>query len=153
MKVWISDKGKAYKGKRYRVVWISPVTRKEASRSFALKRDADEFRTHTENSMRSRPYLDPASARKSFADIAESWMSSRKKIRDSTRHRDERDLTTWVLPKWGRREIGSVTRAETIAWISELELGSAPHVYAARGWQARSQQASRRALSGACTSS
>lgn len=132
MKVWISDKGKAYKGKRYRVVWISPVTRKETSRSFALKRDAEEFRTHTENAMRSRPYLDPASARKTFAEVVDSWMSSRKKIRDSTRHRDERDLATWVLPKWGNREIGSITRAEVIAWITELEVGSAPHQYAVR---------------------
>lgn len=132
MKAWISDKGKSYSGKRYRVVWISPVTRTETSRSFALKRDAEEFRAHTENSLRSRPYLDPAAARKTFAEVAKSWMASRKKIRDSTRHRDERDLKTWVLPKWGQREIGSITRAETIAWITELEAGTAPHEYAAR---------------------
>jgi integrase len=84
------------------------------------------------DAMRSRPYLDPASARKTFAEVVDSWMSSRKKIRDSTRHRDERDLATWVLPKWGNREIGSIARAEVIAWITELEVGSAPHQYAAR---------------------
>lgn len=130
MKAWVMDRGKAYRGKRYRAVWIDPSTRKERSRSFDRKRDAEEHRTFIENSMRERPYGDPTASRKKFAEVSEAWMASRKKIRDSTRDRDTRDLRTWVFPMWGERSIGSITREEVIAWVDQLQRGTAPHCYA-----------------------
>lgn len=132
MRVWISDRGAKYSGLRYRVVWIDPNTRRERSKSFKLKRDADAFQTHTENGMRSGPYRDPDADKKIFSVLAESWMKSRKKIRDSTRNRDQRDLNTWILPMWGNREIGSIRREEVINWVDALETGTAPHEYAER---------------------
>jgi len=128
-RVWIADRGKDYSGSRYRVVWIDPSTRRERSRSFKRKRDAEAFQTATEHGFRSGPYRDPSDARKLFADASSLWMQSRRKIRDSTRERDEGDIARWVLPMWGHREIGSIRRDEVEAWIPQLQDGSAPHSY------------------------
>lgn len=130
MRVWIADRGAAYDGRRWRVVWIDPASRRERSRSFDLKRDAEAFRTSTEHSFRSGPYRDPEDARRTFAEAAAAWMESRRSIRDSTRDRDSEDLRRWVLPQWGGRQLGSIRREHVERWISQLSDGSAPRNYA-----------------------
>ncbi len=128
-RVWIATRSKDHSGARYRVVWIDPATKRERSRSFDLKRDAEAFRTATEHAFRSGPYRDADDARRPFADTSAHWLSSRRKIRDSTRARDEGDINRWVLPMWGHREIGSIRRDEIEAWIPRLQDGTAPHKY------------------------
>lgn len=132
MKIRIADRGPEYEGLRWRAVWPDPATRREVSRSFRRKKDAEEFRTHMEHQLRSGLYRDPRHANKVFSDVAAEWLQSKLSVRDSTRSRSEQALLTWVLPAWGNRTIGSITRVEVQRWVAALSAGTAPHEYRSR---------------------
>ncbi len=126
-------------GSPWRVDWYEDQadgTRKLRSRNFKNKTGiggAEEYATSLDNSMRAGVYRPPEHARRRFRDVATAYLNSKKSIKDSHRYRLERDLRTWVAPKWGARGIGSVTRQEVEEWVTQLQTSKAPHSYAREG--------------------
>lgn len=76
-----------------------------------------------------RPVHRPAARERTYAAIAEAWLASKGRIKDSTWRRYRRELDNYVLPKWGSTPIGSITRPQIDAWVLQLRNGTAPHVF------------------------
>lgn len=115
-------------GRRWLVGWYEPDGT-ERTRSFAKRTDADALAAELEDDMRSGRYIDPAGRERTFAAAAEEWLESKKRIKDSTWNRYRRELDAYVLPRWGKRQIGSITRKQIDVWVSELRAGTAVHVF------------------------
>ncbi|MCK2035675.1 tyrosine-type recombinase/integrase [Microbacterium sp. SSW1-49] len=128
-KVWIADRWRGEKtgtGLRWQVVWIDPDTKREKSKSFKKKADADRHQTFIEHSLRSDTYLSPEVAALTVADAAEAWMKSKKRIKPAARRKYRDDLDNYALPRWGHLPLSAVKRPDIEAWISDLADGTAP---------------------------
>ena len=123
------------RGSRWRVDWYADNadgTKTLRSRSFTQKSgigSAEEYATSIDNALRAGTYSSPEDSRRKFRLVAAELVQSKKSIKDSYRYRLERDLKTWVNPKWGGRAIGSITRHEVETWVHELQTGTAPFAY------------------------
>lgn len=123
-------------GSRWQVLWYEPLLdgeRVQRKRSFKRRSEAEAFAAALEDDIRSGRYIDPSAQEKTFTEVAEAWLVSKARIKESTWRRYRRELDNYVLPKWGARTIGSIGRTEIDAWVQELRAGTAPHVFDARG--------------------
>lgn len=134
-RVWIADrwfrtdktkKSAHGQGDRWRVVWLDPDTRKERSRSFKKKTDADAFRTKTEDALRSGTYVSAEVAALTVGDAVEAWLNSKKKPKGSSMARYREAMENYVLPRWQKTLLTAVKRQDIDHWISALMDGSAP---------------------------
>lgn len=102
-------------------------TRKLVSKNFERLADAEEFRTRTAHELREGSYRPKEITKKTFADAAAAWFSSKKKPTGSSllRYRDALDI--WVLPAWGRRTLSTIHRTEIDEWVTAMLDGTAPH--------------------------
>lgn len=115
-------------GRRWLVGWYEPDGTAR-TRSFTKRTDADALAAELEDDMRSGRYIDPAGRERTFSTAAEQWLESKKRIKDSTWKRYRRELDSYVLPRWGAHQIGSITRPQIDAWVTELRTGTAVHVF------------------------
>jgi integrase len=118
-------------GQRWSARWHEPGHEKQTprSRAFTRRTDAEAFIASLEDDIRSDRYIDPSAREQTFAAIAESWLASKGRIKDSTWRRYRRELDNYVLPKWGTVAVGSITRTQIDAWVKQLRDGTAPHVF------------------------
>lgn len=140
-RVWIADRwmkrdpadpGKKVKsaahgkGDRWRVVWTNPNTKRETSKSFSKKTDADAFRTKTEDSLRGGIYVTAEVAALTVGDAVAAWLASKKRPKGSSMARYREAMENYVLPRWKGTLLTAVKRQDIDAWISALMDGSAP---------------------------
>ncbi|HWU28936.1 MAG TPA: tyrosine-type recombinase/integrase [Microbacterium sp.] len=120
---------KFMKGSRWEVGWHDPTAagRRQVKKLFARRSDADAFAAELEDDIRSDRYIDPASRARTYRAVAEAWLASKNRIKDSSYFRYRRELDNYVLPKWGERTIGSITRTDIDEWILQLRDGTAVH--------------------------
>jgi integrase len=116
------------KGSRWIACWLEPGAG-QRQRLFARRSDAEAFIASLEDDIRSDRYIDPSAREQTFAAIAEAWLASKNRIKDSTWRRYRRELDNYVLPKWAHVAIGTITRPQIDAWILQLRDGTAPHVF------------------------
>ena len=116
------------RGKRWKVAWYESVQGKKTQRSklFESKRDADELAASLEDDIRAGRYLRPEDGDRLVRDVAELWLKSKRRIRDSTFFNYRKILDSYVLPKWGDTKLGHVRREHVEGWVSDLQAGSAP---------------------------
>ena len=112
------------RGKRWKVAWYEE--NKQRSKLFDAKKNAEEFTAELEDDIRMGRYVDPTKREQQFSEVAEIWLSSKGRIKDSTYRRYRRDLDTYVLPRWGSTPIGSVRRQDVDQWVQQLLAGTAP---------------------------
>ncbi|QAB17098.1 site-specific integrase [Leucobacter muris] len=119
------------KGKRWRVAWNEDTDNGPVQRAklFAGKQEAEEFAAEMEDDIRMGRYIDPRQRERPFSEVAEKWLSSKASIKDSSWRRYRRELDNYVLPKWGKARLGSITREQIDAWVQELREGRAPHEF------------------------
>ncbi|MGO2933277.1 tyrosine-type recombinase/integrase [Microbacterium sp.] len=137
-RVWIADRWKGAKtgtGNRWRVVWIEPETRKERSKSFKKKPDAEAHKTWLENSLRSHDYTAPEVASMTLADAVQAWMDSKKKPGEASRSTYQNRIENYVLPRWGSTRLNAIKRTDVDTWVSALQEGTAPRRADVRGAQ------------------
>lgn len=117
------------KGKRWRVGWYEDSVNgaEQRTRGFDSKQEAEAFAAELEDDIRTGRYLDPAARNRSFGEIAEEWLTSKKQVKEATALRYRQALDYHVLPKWTRTPIGSITRSGIDTWVSELLAGEAPN--------------------------
>lgn len=116
------------KGKRWRVTWHEDTPNGPAPRAklFAGKLEAEEYAAELEDDIRMGRYIDPRDRERRFDEVAESWLRSKKKIKDSTWLRYRQELDTHVLPRWGSTLLGAIKRDDIDEWITKLGEGTAP---------------------------
>ncbi|WP_181904664.1 site-specific integrase [Microbacterium sp. AG157] len=128
-KAWIVDQWKGARtgtGRRWRVVHINPDTRREVSKSFEKKPDAEAYRTKIENSLREDTYISAETAALTVADAVTAWMNSKKEPGDASMAKYDDAVKNYVLPRWGTTRLSAVKRTDIDQWVSALQGGSAP---------------------------
>lgn len=116
-------------GMRWRVCWYEEQDgqRRERSRNYATKDEAEKARTAIADDQYSSRYVSIDSQNRTYKDVSDEWLESKNGIKDSSRNSYEGYFRTYVWPKWGSRRIGGITDTEINEWINELRTGKAPH--------------------------
>ncbi|REC97291.1 site-specific recombinase XerD [Microbacterium sp. AG157] len=105
---------------------INPDTRREVSKSFEKKPDAEAYRTKIENSLREDTYISAETAALTVADAVTAWMNSKKEPGDASMAKYDDAVKNYVLPRWGTTRLSAVKRTDIDQWVSALQGGSAP---------------------------
>jgi hypothetical protein len=140
------SRGEQVAGSRWEVWWTEPgagtgktVTRRKR---FAKKIHADEFAAALNTKFREGVRTPSSDGKKIFRDVAADWQASRLDVRRSHLDRAERELRLWVLPVFGYREVGSITKDEVQKFAASLRTGTAVGNYVTGRAQARQPFAS-----------
>ena len=99
--------------------------RKQRSRSFKRKVDAERFLRQIEGDLARGAYVDPAGARTLFAEYAAQWQAGQVH-RERTQLLVDSHLRNHVLPAFGQRRIGEVRPSEVQSWVRKLSTTLAP---------------------------
>lgn len=92
----------------------------QRSKSFKRKVDADGFLALIEADKLRGTYMDSQRSEILLHDWAESWLDAQNDLSASTRERYAGILRTYVIPSWGRRQLGSISHAEVQAWLAAI---------------------------------
>ena len=111
-------------GERRYEVRLRDSRRKEYSRTFRTRKEAERFQ-NTEMADRVRgSWIDPRRASTRFADVAGEWLDSHPTKKDSTLARDRSIVENYLRPAVGETPIGQLTRADiqrlVNAWTKKL---------------------------------
>jgi len=105
---------------KYRARWRDPDGRLK-SKSFSREREALKFLREQEVSVDRGTYIDGRAAKITFAEWTEHYFAlSAKRLARTSWARDRNYLDNHILPRWGRVEIGRVTKAAVERWLAEL---------------------------------
>lgn len=148
-RAWIDDRWKNNdgtptsrhgQGSRWLVRWWAEepgpggtLTKRRRTKTFARKVDAQNYAEQIGTSTRDGTYRDPNAGQVTFGELWDTWLAARLDLKGATLARYRRDARTYVLPQWGHRRVGTITREEVAAWVADLAAGRAPAEYAERG--------------------
>lgn len=112
------------RGKRWRA--RITVAGREESRSFRTKEEASQWLALKRAAVVRDEYVPPARGRTTFGAAAAVWLD-RPDIRPSTRERDRSYLDSLILPRFGDRELRSITPDDLDRLVRDLtDDGKAP---------------------------
>lgn len=103
----------------YKVRYRDP-DRRERSKTFLRKIDAEEFARSVETDIRRGDYLDPAAGKVTLESWAEEWFGTIRHLKPKTREGYEGILRKHILPRLGRRSLASVKPIDIRRFVSEL---------------------------------
>jgi integrase len=109
---------------RWRARYRDP-SGQERSKTFATKRDAEQFLVRTEHSKHVGGYVDPQAGKRLFGEYAESWQQTQV-FRATTAERFEGNLKRHILPAFEDRPLARVQPSDVQAWVRKLSLSLAP---------------------------
>ncbi|WP_304450862.1 site-specific integrase [Nocardiopsis sp. YSL2] len=108
------------KGKRYLAVWLDP-SGDEATQAFQRKIDAENHASVMEADRLRGAYVDPRAGKVGLQEYAETrWLPQLVHVAEGTKETYERHLRHRVYPAFGKREIGSITRADAKSFVARL---------------------------------
>ncbi len=111
---------------RYEVVYRGP-DRRQRSKSFARKVDAQRFSNTIEADIARDDWIDPSKGRQRFGDWGQMWLTSRTDLKPTTRQSYESILSKHLKPAFGERRIASISHEEVLTYLSGLsERGAGP---------------------------
>jgi integrase len=128
---------KASRPKPWIVRYRAP-DRRERSKSFKKRAEADRFLHSNEVSKDERRWIDPHSGKRLFRDYADECMS-RRDLRPTSAARDEIYMRRHVLPRFGDVPLARIERKDVQRWVGDLS---------ARGLAPATLRACHRLLSG-----
>jgi integrase len=104
----------------YRARWTDP-SGEWRSKSFATERAARAHLTEVETDIARGQYVDDRDGKTTFASFASDYYTiAERRIARTSFARDKSYLDNHVLPRWGNRQLGSITKPEVERWIAEL---------------------------------
>jgi integrase len=112
------------KSGRWQVRYIDPE-RRERSKTFMRKADAEAFAATVTADVLRGDYIDPNAGLVTVREMAERWQTTRRHLAQSTRDQDRSYFDSLILPSFGRRQIGQVRPSEIAAWLSQLDAAPA----------------------------
>lgn len=99
---------------------------RERTRQFDRQIDAQNWLDLEVGRRAKGEWIDPTSAKTTVETYAREWQQLQV-ARDSTREQVASHLAAHILPRWGHRALGTVTRGEVQQWVNELAAaGRAP---------------------------
>jgi integrase len=120
-------------GKRERTRWpgiyklqsglyqaIIRVDGRQRSASFPTLAQARDWRTRTLAAAAAGTYVDPAGGRFLLWEWVDLWQEGRR-VRATTKAKDQSRLTAHILPAFGNTPIGRITQPMVKAWVRGLE--------------------------------
>ena len=133
-RVWIYDRTKKAKyreavkkakslGRRPPARWevmYYDQTGKLRSEVAATKARAEQRRTELEAALSTDTYVDPTTAKVSFAEVADKWLESRHDLRPSTWWKYRGLLDTHVNVRWGDVQLRAIRSEDIAAWLGSL---------------------------------
>lgn len=105
--------------KRYLVCYLDK-TGKQRSEAFRTKTAAERRVPDLASSLAAGTYVDPAAAKVKFADMAETWLESRTRIKPSTWWKYRSLLDNHVLPEWGDLPLNAIETEDIGLWVARL---------------------------------
>ena len=111
---------------RWEARWRLPNGR-ERSRRFDRKVDARRFLDQQAASQVEGLWSDPVNGRTTLDAWWQQWWPTVHNLRPSSRARDESYYRNHIAPKWGTRQLASISHHEVSQWVGELvDKGLAP---------------------------
>src|SRR6266516_3936661 len=104
---------------RWRARYRGP-DRRERSKTFARKVDAERFLTTIEGAKLRGEWVDPGLGRTTYRAWVDDWWATTTNLRPSTRARDEAYLTSYILPRFGEIPLAAVGQLDVRSWVAEL---------------------------------
>jgi integrase len=98
---------------------------RQRAKEFMKKVDAERFLATTRADMARGDWINPADAKRLFADVAEHWRTTQVHA-DTTVAAVAGDLRNNILPAFGDREIGRIRHSDVQAWVRRLSERLAP---------------------------
>lgn len=105
------------------------LTRRRRTKAFTRKVDAQNYAEEVGTTTRDGTYRDPDAGQVTFGALWDTWLAARVDLKGATLARYRRDARTYVLPQWGHRRVGTITREEVAVWVADLAAGRAPAEY------------------------
>src|SRR5687768_18336665 len=93
---------------------------RERARRFRTKREAQAWEASQRTAVARGTWIDPNGANRLFADVADEWLKSNPAKRATSTSRDVSALRKHILPVFGHRRIGSVTKPEVQQFVNTL---------------------------------
>lgn len=121
--LWFDEDGQTTerngKGKRWLVrYWFDGERRSE---TFAKKGDAARFANRVEVGKEAGTWIDPRRAKTKVGPWADQWLTTKRKLRPTSRARIVSIVGTHIKPAFGRRALNTITHAEICQWVGKLE--------------------------------
>lgn len=115
--------GKVYKARdgrpRWEVIWRD-ADGKQCSKTFPIKAEAEAYGRKAEEAVRRGTEIDPEGGRQTLRHYSEQWLTTRHRLRPSSRARLESNLREHVLPRFGDKQLRNIKRTEVKSYVGEL---------------------------------
>lgn len=111
---------------RWRARYRDP-SRRERSRTFPRRSDAERWLAAVESSVARGEWLDPQRGATTVEQWVTTWVVTRSDLRPTTRARVQSIIDTHIIPRFGHRRITTVSNSEVRLWVANLSAaGSSP---------------------------
>lgn len=109
-------------GRRYEVRYRKPDGTPTGKRGFKRKMDADAWgAANVTTAKTTGAYIDPQAGRRRVEDFWEPFIAAKKtRAKAATIASLDKFWRVHVKPKWGAREVQSITHDEVQVWVSEM---------------------------------
>lgn len=110
------------RGNTWRARYRGP-DRRERSKSFRLKSDAERWLAQQRSLMAQGDWTDPAQGRITFGEYAVAWLEARADLKPKTRHQYQSLMRLHILPTWRTVSLAKITFEGLTQWVARLSLG------------------------------
>lgn len=117
--LWAAYPERRGRGKRWLAVWIDP-TRRERSRAFAKKAEAEQYASKMEFDVARGGYIDPRKARITVAEWCATWIDGYGSRRASTVRQAQVHIGR-IVSEFGPYPLGSLRPSRIRSWIARLQ--------------------------------
>lgn len=107
-----------------RVTWRAHYrdpARKQRSKSFDRKIDAQRYLTTVESAKLASAYIDPVRSALTVGTLIDQWLAGKINLKPSTRARYESAIEVHVRPRWGEVPLSRVTLDDVQEWLTKLD--------------------------------
>jgi integrase len=105
---------------RVQAVYRDPAGR-QRSRTFRIKRDAREWLSKVDTAVSEGTWIDPNGPKTPFKEWAEEWLDAHAG-QPSTKAKCRSFLDTHIIPEFGKKPLGAITRIAVQGWVNGLSL-------------------------------
>ena len=113
-------KRKTKKGETRWEVAYRGADRRQHSRRFARKIDAQRFASTIEADLVRGDWLDPAQGQRPFGEWAERWLKTKTDLKPKTRQSYEAILSNHLLPAFENTPIAAIDHPRVLAFLADL---------------------------------
>lgn len=103
---------------RWTARWKSPEN-KWKTKDFPTRKEAERFEAQMKSDVLRGDYTNPHAGKTLLKDVYSNWKQTSGRLKPKSIATNDSLWKCLVEPKWGNRQISSITRAEVAVWASE----------------------------------